>query len=251
MISDRMQSGLNAAGFVALLTFTYVVNALPLGGVTQRELSAEYKIMLTPASYVFAIWGVIYLGLAVYTVVQALPSKRNDPRIRALDRPFRMSCGFNMLWLTLWHYRYVSTSVIVMLGLLVSVIWAYTALDQDRYADEVTALPIVEQAFSVYLGWVSFATILNLAVWFHVLGWTGSPLSPELWTSVMLVVACVLLLGIAYTRADSALLGVVSWASVGIGLKNASDGLIVATSAVVCAVSLFVAIAFLVMKQRR
>ena len=62
MLSHRIRSLINIACFVMVLTVNYLANALPINGVTQKELSAEYHIHLTPAGYVFAIWGVIYLA---------------------------------------------------------------------------------------------------------------------------------------------------------------------------------------------
>ena len=243
-MSSRLQSTINIVIFLGLMAFNNIANKLPLGGVTQRELSAEYRILLTPAGYVFAIWGLIYLGLTAYVILQARPTRRDEPWLRTLDLPFRLSCFCNMLWLTAWHYRYVALSLVVMFGLLGSLVLAYVRLDKDRRQHSAQSQWFVSQTFSIYLGWVSLATLLNAAVLFYVRGWNGAPLSPELWTAVMVLMAFALFLFLALPRQDIALLGVLIWASIGIAIKNQEVTLIVVPCLLVCLGSLFTALRF-------
>ena len=196
-MSSRIHSVINIFMFVALMVFNNIANKLPLGGVTQKELSAAYQILLTPAGYVFAIWGLIYLGLTAYIILQSRPSRRDDHALRALDLPFRLSCLCNVLWLTAWHYRYVAISLIVMLGLLGSLILAYIRLDKDRHKHSAPSQWFVSQTFSIYLGWNDLATLLNVSVLFYVNGWNGAPLSPEIWTAIMVFIAFALFLFLA------------------------------------------------------
>ena len=243
-MSSRIHSVINIFMFVGLIAFNNIANKLPLGGVTQKELSAAYQILLTPAGYVFAIWGLIYLGLTAYIILQSRPSRRDDPRLRALDLPFRLSCLCNVLWLTAWHYRYVAISLIVMLGLLGSLILAYIRLDKDRHKHSAPSQWFVSQTFSIYLGWVSLATLLNVSVLFYVNGWNGAPLSPEIWTAIMVFIAFALFLFLALPRQDVYLLGVLIWASIGIAIKNQEVTLIVVSCLLVCLGSLFIAFRF-------
>lgn len=61
---------------IALLTFLFmlVMNALattlPLNGQSTNEISDRYDTLFAPIGFTFAIWGIIYLTLGVYTVVQ-------------------------------------------------------------------------------------------------------------------------------------------------------------------------------------
>ena len=139
-MNHRVRSLINIVCFLAVLAVNYLANALPLNGVTQKELSAEYSIHITPAGYVFAIWGIIYSGLLTYIVLQALPKWISKTELRILDFPFIMSCGCNVLWLIFWHYRYLSLSVILMLGLLSSLIIAHMRMQQSMRKPEGTYL---------------------------------------------------------------------------------------------------------------
>ena len=52
---------------------------LPINGITTGEISDSFPVLFTPAGYVFAIWGVIYILLIGFTVYQALPAQRENP----------------------------------------------------------------------------------------------------------------------------------------------------------------------------
>ena len=238
MVSNRVRSIINVMCFILVLVTNYLATALPINGVTQKELSAEYQIFLTPAGYVFAIWGVIYLGLTTYITVQALPKWLDDSRIRGLDLPFVVSCVFNATWLVVWHYRYLTVSVGLMLGLLGSLIWVYTRLENNRRASDSSSLWFVKRTFSVYLGWVGLATILNLSIWLDALGWSGTPLTGPLWGAIMLGVACLLYLYLSFSQRDAAIIGVLSWASLGIAIKNQAEQEVWIVGLLVCLISL-------------
>ena len=239
MMSPRAASIVNISFFGCVLVLNYLANQLPLGGVTQRELAAEYQLLLTPAGYAFSIWGVIYLGLVVYIVSQALPQTRSEQQIRSLDKPFRISCFCNMGWLFAWHHRAVTISVFLMLGLLLSVAWAYRSLDKERGRYRRSSEWIIERTFSLYLGWVSIAMTLNLSIFFSQLGWSGLPLTPQTWATLLLVLLSILFLALAIPRRDFALLFVLAWAALGIFVKNRELALISATSLSAIALSLF------------
>ena len=238
MLSHRVRSLIVIVCFIIVVSVNYLANALPINGVTQKELSAEYNIYLTPAGYVFAIWGLIYLGLSVYVIVQALPKWIGHSGLRRLDLPFVVSCVCNVIWLVVWHHRLLTVSAVLMLGLLGSLIWAYTRLENNRTTTESKSIWFVDKTFSVYLSWVGLATILNLSIWLESLGWTGTPLTGPVWGVIMLGVACVLYLYLSFAHNDVLFLGVLAWAAVGIGIRNQAAEGIWATSLMVCAVSL-------------
>ena len=125
----------------------------------------------------------------LFVVIQALPSRHSEARLRQLDLPFGLSCACNALWLIFWHHRQLELSMLLMLGLLGSLMLAYTRLEKHR-----SRRTFVDVTFSVYLGWVGLATILNMAIWLNSLGWTGAPLPPQAWAGIMLGVACALYL---------------------------------------------------------
>ncbi len=237
-----MNSIINVVIFLGVVVLNYLSNALPLNGVTQGEISARYPIPLTPAGFTFSIWGVIYIGLAIYIIAQALPKYRNDLCLRRLDLPFRLSCIFNSMWLVVWHYGYILLSVIFMLSLLGSLILAYVRLQEGRIVKDAVSRWLVRQTFSVYLGWVSLATMINISVLLYSLGWSGGGITSEVWTVILLMIASGLFVYLGFTFKDPAILSVLAWASFGIALKNQEIQIIYATCIVVFLLSVFAAI---------
>ena len=80
--------------------------------------------------------------------------------------------------------------------------------------------------FSVYLGWISVATIANITDWLYFVGWGGLGIAPQVWAVILLVIASVVGLGMALTRRDSGYLLVFVWSFAGIAVKQASTPLV-------------------------
>lgn len=221
-MSTRLRIATNLVLFCATIVINGLSNALPFNGLTQQQLSKMYPILLTPATYVFAIWGLIYGGLLAAMIYQALPGARDDPRVRSLDLPFALACLCNIGWIFAWHYLMLTLSVLLMLGLLSSLILAYIRLDRERGQRSTAQRWILEGTFSLYLAWVCLATILNISIWLYTRPWRGEPLSELTWAALLLFVALGLFLLIALPRRDTAFLGVLLWASFGIQARGST-----------------------------
>ena len=178
---------------VIALIITIVVNVLsntlPFNNLTAPEIADSFDVYFVPAGYVFSIWSVIYLGLIAYAVFQLLPAQRENPRLGQTGWWFVLSCAANSAWLFLWHYGYFALSVIAMLTLLISLIIIYLRLGVGQQAVPSGERWLVQLPFSIYLGWVTVATIANVTAFLDSIDWNGFGLSPEIWTFIMLVVA--------------------------------------------------------------
>lgn len=247
----KARSLLPVLNIVAVL-ITIIVNALanivPFNGRTTGEISDSFNLLFVPAGYVFSIWGLIYLGLIVFAVFQALPSEQNNPAVRATDGWFLLSCLANALWIVFWHYGYYGLTLVMMLTLLVSLVRIYprlqaTALSpDDRWTRWAVLLP-----FSLYLGWISVATVANVSAVLVDAGWTGGGLSPVFWTMTMMVVATGLALLMSYRHGDVAYTGVLIWALTGIAIKQSASLPIVITGGL----SIVIALAGLMIFRQR
>ena len=78
----------------------------------------------------------------------------------------------------------------------------------------------VKIPFSIYLGWISVATVANISQVLFFFDWGGWGLSPEVWGVVMLVVAGLLGAIMFLRERDLAYVLVLIWALVGIALKH-------------------------------
>ena len=216
-------------------------NALPFNGLSAPEIADSFDVYFVPAGYVFSIWSVIYLGLIAYAVYQLLPAQRENPRLRQTGWWFVLSCAANSIWLYLWHYGYFALSVVVMIILLISLIAIYQRLGISRQAVSAGERWFVHLTFSIYLGWITVATIANVTAFLDFINWDGLGVSAEIWTFIMLIVAVVVAGLMATFRQDIAYLFVLIWAFIGIGVEQ-SDTSQVANAAYLAAaiVAIFV-----------
>ena len=244
----RQVASITALG--AVLTINALANVLPLNGVTTGEVSDSFPSLFTPAGYVFSIWGAIYALLSVFAIYQALPSQKHNPNLERLGAWFVLSSVFNVAWLFSWHYGVIWLSQLFMIGLLLSLIVCYTRLGIGRtnvsWAETLSArLP-----FSVYLGWITVATVANTSIFLLDLGVTGGWLTP-LWT----VVAIASALGVGYlmlrNRGDVAYALVLVWAFVGIAAQQWGATLSVVIAALLAAGCVLVLIVQRPLKRRR
>jgi len=201
------------------LVFNGAANAIPLNGHNTGQISDSFNVLFVPAGYVFAIWGVIYLGLLAFTIYHSLPGQRSNPRLRRVGWLVVLSSIANGTWIYFWHFGYYTLSLVTMLVLLVALISIYLRLDIGRAAFKPAERWAVAIPFSVYLGWITVATIANLEDVLWISGFTGFGISPLAWTLVLLG-AGVLIGGLmAYTRKDAAYMLVLVWAFAGISVR--------------------------------
>jgi len=217
----KLKQILNVVALVAVLVVNYMAGSVGINGYTSGEVSDTIQSLFTPAGYVFAIWGLIYLGLGAFAVYQALPAQRAKSFIEQIGYWFVVSCLFNITWLFLWHYLQFPLSMLAMLGLLGSLIAIYLRLDIGRGFAPGQEKLLVRVPFSVYLGWISVATIANASIVLYTLGWNGFGIAPVIWTVLMVVIAAVLAIATIVLRNDIAFALVIVWALIGIAVARA------------------------------
>ena len=251
MSKDPLRQTANALSVTLALAVNVLANALPFNGQTTAEISGRFQVYFVPAGYVFAIWGVIYLGWIAFTVYQFLPAHRESPRLRKLGYLFALSCLFNAVWLFCWHYNRFGLSVLVMLALLGLLIASYLQLNVGRTPVSRAERWCVDIPFSVYLGWISVAAIANITDWLYLIHWSGFGIAPQVWAVIMLIVAALLGTLMALTRRDAAYVLVLVWSFVGIALGQSAVPLVAISAWVVALVALALAFFSLLPRPRR
>src|SRR5512147_1849772 len=173
MSKDRIRQYANLLSVLLALTINILAVTLPLNGQNTGEISDRFKVFFVPAGYVFSIWGVIYIGWIAFTIFQFQPSQKENTRLRRLGYLFAISNLFNAAWLFCWHYNQFGLSVLVMLALLGLLIVGYLRLNVNRTSVTRTEYWSVDVLFSVYLGWITVATVANLTDWLYLVEWNG------------------------------------------------------------------------------
>ncbi len=239
-----MNHALRQTLVISVLSMTLVVNALanilPINGITTGERSDSYPTLFTPAGYVFSIWGVIYLGLIAYVIFQALPSQKTNERLKAIAPWFILNGVANTLWIFAWHYKFIGLSMLLISLVLFSLIRVYQQLKPRENLASHAEIWTTHIPFSIYLGWLTVATVANASVFLYNLNWAGWGLSDSLWTVIMIAIASLIALAILFTQKDLAYTLVLVWAFAGIAVKH-WDVQKVAIAAVIAAALLVIA----------
>ena len=205
---------LNLFLFAGMIVMNYLAIALPLNNNTTGQLSDSYPNLFVPAGITFSIWGIIYLLLAGYCVIQFTVS--NQDILAKIGWPFAFSCLLNALWIVFWHYEKLPLSLLVMLGLLATLIYINTRVHN-------LPLGIVKASFGIYLGWICIATIANVTALLVHYSWNGFGFSEEAWAIIM-VLAGACIASLTLFRLQNPFIGLsVIWAFTGIIIKRHDD----------------------------
>jgi hypothetical protein len=249
---DTVRQAVNVVALIVTIVVNGLANALPLNGLTTGEISDRFDVYFVPAGYVFSIWGLIYLSLIAFVVYQALPGQRDNPRLRRVGYLFALSCVANVAWLFLWHYERFPLTIVAMAALLLLLIGTYLRLGIGGSQVSTAETWFVRVPFSIYLGWVTVATIANASQLLVYLNWGGWGISPEIWTVIMLGAATAITAAVAVTRGDVAYGLVIVWAFVGIAVKHAGTPIVATTAwAMTAVVVLVTALGAWMNRQRR
>ncbi len=232
----------NFLSLILTLIMNGLANALPINGKTTGELSDLYPNLFVPAGYVFSIWGVIYLFLIVFAVFQYLPEYRDKGYLKEISIFFIISNLANSLWIVLWHYEAVLLSLFAMLIILGSLVLIYVRLNVGKKETPLKEKFAFHVPFSVYLGWITVATVANVTALLVSIDWDGFGISPEIWTVIVLIVATIIASIIVVTREDYAYGLVPVWAFVGIFVKQLNNNQLVSLASALFAVIIFVEI---------
>jgi len=206
------------ASFGFVLVMNAVATALPLSGLTVGEVSRRYDTLFAPIDFTFGIWGLIYLGLTVYTVTQLAS---DTPVIRAITPWFIFANVLNGSWIIFWRLEILWLSALILVGLLFS-LYKINKVTIAKRMDLASTLTI-RVPFAIYFGWVTVATIANISSLLVQLGFgEGFGLSAQAWTVVILIVAVLIGSATALVNSSPSYALVLVWAFWGIYSRHIS-----------------------------
>lgn len=241
-----------AVTVLVTLIVNTLANALPLNGQNTGQISDRFNVYFVPAGYVFSIWGLIYIGLIAYTIFQALPSQRENPRLRATGWWIALGGLANSAWIFLWHYNQFPLTLIAMLTLLLTLIITYVSLGIGRAVVSASERWAVHLPFSIYLGWITVATVANISDVLYFVKWDRFGIAPETWMIILLGAVLVIAALMNFIRRDVAYAAVILWALAGITVKQAAvQAVVIPTWITFGLVALTLAVALLIRKPNQ
>lgn len=220
----------NLLGFAAVVTVNFLSASLPLNGKTPGQLSDQYPNLFVPAGLTFSIWGIIYLVLMIWMLLQAAGLLR--PTLRAHVAPgvenvgwlFLLTCILNIAWLFAWHWEQIGLSVAVMASLLTTLITLNEKIRNGRSKVNATEKWLSHTAFGLYQGWITVALIANVTALFVASGWQGFGIPESTWAILMIAIGAGLAVFMVLSR-NMIFHGLaVAWALLGIYIKRTDAG---------------------------
>lgn len=203
--------------YVLMITVNGMANALPLNGITTGDVSFKYPNLFQPSGVTFSIWGLIYVALLIYLFIQFLNLNNINSQVRIdllikINFLFALSSILNALWLFAWHYDQMLLSTIVMMLLLATLIIIVKWIPMDQID--------LRAVFSLYLGWITVATIANITILLVKIGLPIDLKVEVILTVFVLMVGLTLALLWILLEKDYVYGFVIIWAYIGIAIRH-------------------------------
>lgn len=220
---------------IGMIVFNGLAATGYVNGVTPEMISNKYPTVLTPAGYAFTIWSLIYLGMIAFSIYQMLPA--NIARFRNVRSLYIVSCVFNCAWIYFWHRDQIGICLAIIFALLVTLLLINIKFKKP---DSIRASLVTKTPFGIYFGWVTCATIVNLAVFLAYSGVNMSPRTSAIFGSTCIVIAAGLAVIVRWKLANYLYAVAVAWALTAIAVKQSGNTPVViaaAFGAVICLVT--------------
>jgi hypothetical protein len=186
---------------------------------------AGFPVLITrpaiqPAGYAFAIWGVIYLWLALHAAF-GLWRRPDRPAWDKVRLPLSLSVALGAVWLAIAGASPIwATAVILIMAISALIAFLRADAGVDRW--------LLSAPLAIYAGWLSAAAAVSLGVVLAGYGW----LSDTATAALMLAATLTTTVTIQLRQPKMPVYGLtVIWALVGIIAANWSDNLTVAALA--------------------
>lgn len=212
----------NIVSVLFALAANYIVGArvLDLPGI--NTISTTYATPLTPASYAFSIWSLIYILLLVFAVYQArdIMKPRSENDLPGKIGPyFAIANICNGLWTYVFVKEYIGLSVLILLTLTASLFVLLFRLRIATYNASRTETACIWWPLLIYTGWVTVAAVVNVASW----AYSQNILITPLISSVILIGLMAALILVLLTRHVRELLLASAWGIFAIGIQQVQD----------------------------
>lgn len=235
----------NLLSVILVIGVNYISQSVRLNDLTIGEISAKYVNLFTPASYAFAIWGLIFLSLLVYAIFQvrrAFFSQKESTFIEQTGYWFVIANILNCSWVIAFVYDYTALSVLIMLGILFSLLKIVLNTNMERWDAPIEIIAFVWWPICLYSGWITVATIANISLYLTKMGWDGAFLSEEHWTIVMIIAATAINIAMIVYRNMREFAAVGIWSLLAIFVRHNGSLDAIAYSALFCSFILLAAI---------
>jgi hypothetical protein len=222
MPNDKLRQSLNVY-FAVAQPVVAALTQLEITGPSIGEISDRYPTYVVPAGYAFTIWNLIFALSLAYAVWQALPSERGNPLLRRVGWLTASAMAATSAWMIVFQRSLFALSVAVMLWLLASLVGVVARAHRSAATFSRAEAWLVYYAFSIFLGWITVATVANIAQTLTAFGWGGWGIDAQTWGVVALLLAGVIAsVATAATRGNAPYALTVIWALIAVAVNQFS-----------------------------
>lgn len=239
---EKRLAVLNAISVILVIAVSYISQTGIINGNTMGSLSAEYYNLFTPASYAFAIWGLIFLGLIIfsgYQLYQAFGPKTDLDFLRQSGYWFFIANLANVFWIFAWLNEFTGLSVLLMFLILFSLIKVILNTNMERWDASIKILAFSWWPICLYSGWIAVAAIANVSAYLVKIGWNAPFFSEEIWTVLLIIIAGIINVAIIYLRNMREFAAVGVWALIAIYFRHFDEIPLISYAALIMAVIIF------------
>lgn len=170
---------------------------------TQPEIVAEWDVKLSPSGWAFSIWGVIYTLLAGFTVYQGFPNDKisggkNEAIIYGkVGYLYVINMLANAVWLCLFGqdnalaFGLAAIDIVIMYVTGMKILQISVSEKLNNWWERI----FFRGGFSLYVGWLTAASILNVCFLLKSLGIDEGNTNVDnemFWSKAVLIVALIL-----------------------------------------------------------
>ncbi len=246
--------GANVGGFIMtrqrkwvllyVIAFLIMIAINYLSGSNIGNIAEDKQAMIQPAGFAFAIWGLIYVLILAWLIKLLMIRSHNKKIVSRLKYLPIINFLLNSAWIIVYTQQWFLVSVIVILALLYNIARMYVILSDYRGYNR---LP-----FSIYFGWTTVATIVNifsLALNNHIQTIFG--LDELSWTMIALILATIIGIFIAISFKDWLYPLVLIWPFYGIYIENNNYYLSLDVTLITASLLLFITAIIVVVRMKK
>jgi hypothetical protein len=237
---DRIKAILVPTSTLGTIFYNWNAAMGLINGVTPQMISDQYPTPVTPAGFTFTIWAAIYIGLAAFSAYQLLP--QNAERFRHVRTWFIVSCVLNCAWLYFWALDMIGICLAIISGLLIVIFLINVRI---KTPDSVMESLVTKAPFGLYLGWLTTAAAINLAVF---LAYSSVDLSTSAWNALggtLMVIAAAVAIFVRIRLKSYLAPLAVAWAMTGIAVKQSGNTAIIVVAVIAVIACLFASLSFI------
>ena len=193
-MNKKLLSLLNLFATLGLIFWNYFANSGTFDGKTIGDISDKYNSLFTPASYAFAIWGIIFLGLlsqSFYLIYLAFKNIDEENVVGKISTHLVLVNILNSVWVYLWLQELILPSVITMILLFVVLLKLVFALRMEVWDAPLKTIVLIWWPIDLYVGWIAVALVANVSSYLNFLDFSLG-LEDTTWVIIMIGVVALI-----------------------------------------------------------